>query len=70
MRNLDKLLGIVLINEECENPKVALMVENLLEILPKRRNHTFYKHVHSATSCRGKYFFKKRLEHCESVRYV
>ena len=24
MRNLDKLLGIVLINEECENPKVVV----------------------------------------------
>ena len=39
--NLEDLLRVVFINEECENPKVV--VERLVEILTKRRSQTFYR---------------------------
>ena len=41
--NLEDLLTIVFIHEECENLKNLLMVESLLEILINRRSQAFYK---------------------------
>ena len=53
--NLEDLLRIVFIHEECGNLKVSLTVENLLEILTKRRSQAFYKliDVHSVTNVIG-----------------
>ena len=53
--NLEDLLRIVFIHEECGNLKVSLTAENLLEILTKRRSQAFYKliDVHSVTNVIG-----------------
>ena len=53
--NLEDLLRIVFIHEECGNLKVSLTVENLLEILTKRRSQAFYKliDVHSVVNVIG-----------------
>ena len=69
--NLEDLLRIVFIHEECGNLKVSLTVESLLEILTKRRNQTFYKpiDVYSVINVnRKEYFFNTNVEYCESVR--
>ena len=49
IRNLEDLLRMVLIHEECGNLKVSLTVESSLEILTKKRSQGFYKltDVHS-----------------------
>ena len=49
IRNLEDLLRMVFIHEECGNLKVSLTVESLLEILTKKRRQGFYKltDVHS-----------------------
>ena len=49
IRNLEDLLRMVFIHEECGNLKVSLTVESLLEILTKKRSQGFYKltDVHS-----------------------
>ena len=48
--NLEDLLRIVFIDEECGNLKAVM--ESLLETLTKRRSQTFYRHIdlHSATN--------------------
>ena len=53
--NLEDLLRIVFIHEECGNLKVSLTVESLLEILTNRRGQAFYKliDVHSVTNVIG-----------------
>ena len=56
-------LGVEL-NEE-------LVVKSLLEILTKRRSQSFYKpiDIHSVTNAiKRDCFFKKHVEHYESVR--
>ena len=40
--NLEDLLRIVFIHEECGILKYSLMVESLLKILTNRRNQVFY----------------------------
>ena len=49
IRNLEDLLRMVLIHEECGNLKVSLTVESSLEILTKKRSQGFCKltDVHS-----------------------
>ena len=53
IRNLEDLLRIVIIHEECGSLKV--FVESLLEILTNRRSQVFYKliDVHSVTNVIG-----------------
>ena len=53
--NLEGLLRIVFIHEECGNLKVSLTLESLLEILTKRRSQAFYKliDVHSVVNVIG-----------------
>ena len=53
--NLEGLLRIVFIHEECGNLKVSLTLESLLEILTKRRSQAFYKliDVHSVINIIG-----------------
>ena len=48
--NLEDLLRVVFIDEDCGNLKVV--VESLLEILAKRKSQTFYRHIdlHSVTN--------------------
>ena len=52
IRNLEDLLRIVFIHEECGNLKVFVDGESLLEILTNRRSQAFYKliDVHSVTN--------------------
>ena len=68
--NLEDLLRIVFIHEECGILKYSLMVESLLKILTNRRNQVFYKliDVHFVANVIGEYFFNTNVEYWESVR--
>ena len=54
IENLEDLLRVVFIDEECGNLKVV--VESLLETLTKRRSQTFYRPIdlHSVKNAVGK----------------
>ena len=61
--NLEDLLRIVFIHEECGNLKVSLTLESLLEILTKRRSQAFYKliDVHSVIDVIGESISSMRM---------
>ena len=60
--NLEGLLRIVLIHEECGNLKVSLTVESLMEVLT-RRCEAFYKliDVHSVINVIGESISSMRM---------
>ena len=69
--NLEDLLRLMLINEECGNPKVVVGGGELTRNINQKKKTD----VLQACRCplcgkcyRREYFFNKHLEYCESVR--
>ena len=68
--NLEDLLILAFIYEECGNLKVVVEGGELLEILTKRRSQTFCNpiFVHSVKKCcRREHFVNKQVEYREPV---
>ena len=70
LQTLDDLLRLLLINEECENPKVVVDGGELTRNINQKKNSG----VLQACRClfcdkcyRREYFFNKNVEYCESV---
>ena len=63
IENVEDLLRVVFIDEECGNLKVV--VENLLETLTKRRSHIYvYRSSLCDKCCRRGHFFNKQVKYC------
>ena len=68
IENLEDLLTVVFINEECENLKVV--VESFRSINQKIKSDFLqgYRPPLCNKSCRRGYFFNKQVKYCKSVR--
>ena len=69
--NLEDLLRLVLINEECANPKVVVNGEELTRNINQNKKSDALpasKCPLRDKCCRREYFFNKHLKYCESFR--
>ena len=71
--NLEDLLRLVLINEECWNPKVVVDGGELARNINQKKKPEVLQSCRCllCNKCyRREYFFNEHLEYCESVRLV
>ena len=70
--NLEDLLKIVFIHEECRNLKVFVDSRELTRNINKQKIQAFYKLIdaHSVTNVIKEYFFNTNMKYCELVSMI